>query len=60
MVIAAAICLKWISVTKVSKYDKSEYSRALNASYTFQTLMSFWQNITFKHVTNGKRLSVYY
>ena len=38
----AAICLKWISVTKVSKYGKSEYSRALNASYTFQPLMSFW------------------
>ena len=30
-----------ISVTKVSKYGKSEYSRALNASYTFQPLMSF-------------------
>ena len=27
---------KWISVTKVSKYGKVEYSRALNASYTFQ------------------------
>ena len=39
---AAAICLKWISVTKVSKYGKIEYSRALNASYTFQPLMSFW------------------
>ena len=38
----AAICLKWISATKVSKYGKSEYSRALNASYTFQPLMSFW------------------
>ena len=38
---AAAICLKWISVTKVSKYGKSEYSRSLNASYTFQPLMSF-------------------
>ena len=41
---AAAICWKWISVTKVSKYGKSEYSRALNASYTFQPLMSFWSN----------------
>ena len=38
---AAAICLKWISVTKVSKYGKIEYSRALNVSYTFQPLMSF-------------------
>ena len=28
----------------VSKYGslKNEYSRALNASYTFQLLMSFW------------------
>ena len=32
---------KWISVTKLSKYGKIEYSRALNASYTFQSLMSF-------------------
>ena len=39
---AAAICLKWMSATKVSKCGKSEYSRALNASYTFQPLMSFW------------------
>ena len=31
-------CWKWISVTKVSKYGKSEYLRALNASYTFQPL----------------------
>ena len=31
-----------ISFTKVSKYGKSEYSRALNATYTFQRLMSFW------------------
>ena len=38
----AAICLKWISATKVSKYGKSEYSRALNASYTFQPLTGFW------------------
>ena len=38
----AAICLKWISATKVSKYGKSEYSRALNASYTFKPLMIFW------------------
>ena len=38
----AAICLKWLAATKVSKYGKSEYSRALNASYTFQPLMSFW------------------
>ena len=38
----ATICLKWISATRVSKYGKSEYSRALNASYTFQPLMSFW------------------
>ena len=35
---------KWISVTKVSKYGKSEYSRALNASYTFQPLMGFCWN----------------
>ena len=43
MVIARQpFCWKWISVTKVSKYGKSEYSRALNASYTFQPLMSFW------------------
>ena len=39
---AAAICWKWISFTKVSKYGKIEYSRALNASYMFQPLMSFW------------------
>ena len=38
----AAICLKWLSATKVSKYGKSEYSQALNTSYTFQHLMSFW------------------
>ena len=39
MVIARQpFCWKWISVTKVSKYGKSEYSRALNASYTFQSL----------------------
>ena len=31
----------YISFTKVSKYGKSEYSRALNASYTFQPLISF-------------------
>ena len=39
---ASAICLKWMSVTKVSKYGKSEYSRTVNASYMFQPLMSFW------------------
>ena len=39
MVIARQpFCWKWISVTKVSKYGKSEYLRALNASYTFQPL----------------------
>ena len=43
MVIAREpLCWKWISVTKVSKYGKSEYSPALNASYTFQPLMGFW------------------
>ena len=43
MVIARQpFCWKWISVTKVSKYGKSEYSRALDASYTFQPVMSFW------------------
>ena len=42
-------CWKWLSVTKVSKYGKSEYSRALNASYMFQPLMSFW----FYPITNG-------
>ena len=36
--LVAAMCLKWISATKVSKYGKREYSRALNASYTFQPL----------------------
>ena len=30
---APAICWKWISVTKVSKYGESKYTRALNASY---------------------------
>ena len=41
MVIARQpFCLKWISVTKVSKYGKSEYSRALNASYMFQLIYS--------------------
>ena len=39
---AATICWKWISVIKVSKYGKSEYSRALNAGSMFQPLMSFW------------------
>ena len=38
---AAAICWKLISVTKVSKYGKSEYSQALNASYTFQPSYEF-------------------
>ena len=38
---AAAICWKWISVIKVSKCGKIEYSRALDVSYTFQPLMSF-------------------
>ena len=38
---SAAILLKWISVTKISKYGQNEYSQALNASYTFQPLMSF-------------------
>ena len=43
MVIAQQpFCWKWISVTKVSIYGKSEYSWALNTSYTFQPLMSFW------------------
>ena len=49
MVIAQQpFCWKWISVTKVSKYGKSEYLRALNASYTFQPLMSFWYSSTRK------------
>ena len=39
---AAAILLTMDSVTKLSKYGKSEYSRALNATYTFTPLMSFW------------------
>ena len=38
---AAAILLKMVSVTKISKYGQTEYSRALNASYTFQPLMGF-------------------
>ena len=43
---AAAIFWKWIFFTKVSKYGNvniqcSEYSLALNASYTFQPLASF-------------------
>ena len=38
--------LAWLSTaTKVSKYGKSEYSRVLNASYTFQPLMSFWSHL---------------
>ena len=42
MVIARQpFCCKLISVTKVSKYGKSEYSQASNASYMFQPLMSF-------------------
>ena len=46
MVIARQpFCWKWLSVTKVSKYGKSEYSRALNESYTFQPLMSFCWNL---------------
>jgi len=43
-------CWKWISFTKVSKYGKSEYSWALNVSYTFQPLMSFW----YKSILNSK------
>ena len=39
---AATILLKWISFIKFSKYGQSEYSRALNASYTFQPLVNFW------------------
>ena len=40
-------CWKWKSFTEVSKYGKSEYSRALNASYTFQPLrLSDW---TYRH-----------
>ena len=39
---AAAISLKMDIVTKVFKYGQNEYSRALNASYTFQPLISFW------------------
>ena len=43
MVIAQLpFCWKWTSVTKISKYGQNEYSRALNASYTFQPLMGFW------------------
>ena len=38
---ASTILLKMDFLHKVSKYGKSEYSRALNASYTFQPLMSF-------------------
>ena len=34
MIAQKPFCWKWISVTKVSKYGTSEYSRALNASYT--------------------------
>ena len=41
-------CWKWISVTKVSKYGESEYSRALKASYTFQPLKSFWYQLISK------------
>ena len=53
MVIARQpFCWKWISVTKVSKYGKSEYSRALNASYTFQPLMSFWCILMTAHLTD--------
>ena len=52
---AAAICCKWISVTKVSKYGKSEYSRALNARYTFQPLMGFWlECILFLSIKDSK------
>ena len=43
-----------ISVTKVSKYGKSENSRALNASCTFQPLMSFWYKLFEKLVLNIK------
>ena len=43
---AAAIVLKMdVCHYTVSKYGKSEYSRALNASCTFQPLMSFWHRI---------------
>ena len=38
---ASTILLKMDFLHRVSKYGKSEYSRALNASYTFQPLMSF-------------------
>ena len=58
MVIAQQpFCWKWMSVTKVSKCGKSEYSQALNASYTFQPFMSFWSKIiqTFRNQLEGSR-----
>ena len=48
MVIAQQpFCWKWMSVTKVSKCGKSEYSQALNASYRFQPLMGFWVHLIY-------------
>ena len=41
MIAQQPFCWKWISVTKVSKYGQNEYSRAMNASYTFQPPMGF-------------------
>ena len=40
---------------KVSKYGKSEYSRAWSASCTFQPLMSFWYTAISRKVV-GKRV----
>ena len=43
--LAAVILLKMdTAFIKVFKNGKSEYSRAFNASYTFQSLVSFWWN----------------
>ena len=47
VIVRQPFCWKWISVTKVSKYGKGEYSGALNASYTFQPFMSLWCNLMF-------------
>ena len=44
-----------IYFTKISKYGQNEYSRALNASYTFQPLMGFCFNPIMKSCHSNKK-----
>ena len=44
----------WKCITKISKYGQNEYSRALNASDTFQPHMGFWYQLYTSHITDAK------